>query len=190
MLVDWVVGLLNTLMAFKTWQTGPGLLDGTEAELALEVRMVASEDVGLVDLQVLLMGRLISLPILPTNFTRYAGAFPVVVVLVLKELPYFLSVTFSHRWISSQQCLHWWDKDCCCLCHPSLQSFLTYQLLLSSSLGLFTIGDLKYFLSKVLSCSFPLTLCFRTSSDLKYFLFVRAADIFEHREGTLSDQIF
>ena len=93
-LVDRVVGLLNTLMAFKTWQTGPGLLDGTEAELALEVRMVASEDVGLVDLQVLLMGRLISLPILPTNFTRYAGAFPVVVVLVLKELPYFLSVTF------------------------------------------------------------------------------------------------
>ena len=93
-LVDWVVGRLNTLMAFKTWQTGPGLLDGTEAELAIEVRMVASEDVGLVDLQVLLMGRLISLPILPTNFTRYAGAFPVVVVLVLKELPYFLSVTF------------------------------------------------------------------------------------------------
>ena len=93
-LVDWVVGLLNTLMAFKTWQTGPGLLDGTEAELAIEVRMVASEAVGLVDLQVLLIGRLISLPILPANFTRYAGAFPVVVVLVLKELPYFLSVTF------------------------------------------------------------------------------------------------
>ena len=94
-LVDWVVGLLNTLMAFKTWQTGPGLLDGTEAELAIEVRMVASEAVGLVDLQVLLiLGRLVSLPILPANFTRYAGAFPVVVVLVLKELPYFLSVTF------------------------------------------------------------------------------------------------
>ena len=90
-LVDWVVGLLNTLMA---WQTGPGLLGGTEAELAIEVRMVASEAVGLVDLQVLLIGRLISLPILPANFTRYAGAFPVVVVLVLKELPYFLSITF------------------------------------------------------------------------------------------------
>ena len=95
-LVDWVVGLLNTLMAFKTWQTGPGLLDGTEAELAIEVRMVASEALPgeLVDLQVLLMGRLVSLPILPANFTRYAGAFPVVVVLVLKELPDFLSVTF------------------------------------------------------------------------------------------------
>ena len=91
---DWVVGLLNTLMAFKTWQTGPGLLDGTEAELAIEVRIVASEAVGLLDLQVLLIGRLVSLPILPANFTRYAGAFPVVVVLVLKELPYFLSVTF------------------------------------------------------------------------------------------------